>query len=342
MSKSYILSAKDLEKFVDELAKGKVLFGPVEEEGATFFKKVRGLSEITIPEVNTTSPAKESRLPRDTPLMKLVWEDNNIKPKDPKEFSERVFFGVRPCDAAQNQLLDAVFLDEPVDDFYQKQKEKLLTIALACDNPGYYCFCDKVGIGPHSRLGADIYLVKINDSYLVEGVNEKGEKSLENVKKLLKKATEKDMDLEKSNEKSALKKFTQNPLIDKDLPKKMLDKWDHPIWEENGAKCIGCGICTFLCPTCYCFELADDFNELADIGERIRCWDACTMPSFTKMAGGHNPRDTQTKRLRQRIQHKFNYIPERYGFFGCTGCGRCTQKCPVDVNLVEILEEVGK
>lgn len=342
MTDAYLLREKDLERFIAALAKGRDLYGPVEEDGTSYFTKVERPKDMALPDVNTVTPAKESRLPRDSPFMALEWKKHQVRPADAEPLPERVYFGVRPCDAAQSRLLDAIFLADPVDDVYQAHRDSLLVVSLACEKAGYYCFCPAVGGSPHGREGADIFLARVKDGYLVDVVSEKGGKEIKKAEKLLKKAPDAVLEEEKSNTDKALKTFTQGPELSDDLPQKLIEKWDDPIWEQNGAKCIGCGVCTYLCPTCYCFDVKDSFNELAGKGRRLRCWDACTMKSFTKMAGGHTPRDKQSERIRQRIAHKFSYIPEKYGFYGCTGCGRCTKHCPVDVNLLGILEELEK
>ncbi len=342
MTDAYLLKGKDLGSFVAALAKGRELYGPVEDAGSSYFTKVEGLKDMTLPDVNTVTPAKEGRLPHDSPFMALEWKKHQVRPVDAAPTPERVYFGVRPCDAAQSRLLDAVFLADPVDDVYRSHRDSLLVVALACEKAGYYCFCPAVGGSPHGREGADIFLAKVKGGYLVEAVSEKGAKEIRKADKLLKKAPDAITKEEQANTEKTLTTFIQHPMLAKDLPERLIANWDAPVWEQNGAKCIGCGVCTYLCPTCYCFDVKDTFSDLEGKGHRLRCWDACTMKNFTKMAGGHTPRERQSERLRQRIAHKFSHIPEKYGFFGCTGCGRCTKHCPVDVNLLGILEELGK
>jgi ferredoxin len=121
------------------------------------------------------------------------------------------------------------------------------------------------------------------------------------------------------------------------IEKKLDMIFESTYWEENARKCIGCGVCTFLCPTCHCFDIHDETNTASNHGARIRVWDSCMYPEYTKQASGYNPRPTRMNRLRNRIYHKFNYIPKQYQVFGCVGCGRCIEKCPMAIDIIDII-----
>ena len=111
---------------------------------------------------------------------------------------------------------------------------------------------------------------------------------------------------------------------------------DGPYWRDRVSKCISCGICTYVCPTCYCFTIADEIEDLQ--GERLRAWDSCMFYQYTLEASGHNPRPSKFERYRNRIGHKFSYFPDQYnGMISCCGCGRCIRSCPVSIDIRRIV-----
>ena len=118
--------------------------------------------------------------------------------------------------------------------------------------------------------------------------------------------------------------------------------FDSPFWDDESMSCIRCGICTYLCPTCHCFDINDEVISSYPLkGKRVRTWDNCQFPDFTMHSSGHNPRPDKASRLRQRILHKYNYFVEKYGHYQCTGCGRCVSKCPVGIDIIEVLNKVN-
>jgi len=126
----------------------------------------------------------------------------------------------------------------------------------------------------------------------------------------------------------------------KALEQKLAGKFENPVWLEQSLRCLGCGACAFVCPTCVCFDIQDEADTRG--GQRLRAWDSCGLRLFTLHASGHNPRSKQSQRWRQRIYHKFAYYPDRWGTLGCVGCGKCSRACPVDMNLKEHLAQAAE
>lgn len=249
-----------------------------------------------------------------------------------------VLFGLRPCDAAALELLDKIFLDEAyVDPYYKSRRENTTIITLACNEPGSACFCSSVGGGPGASAGADVIAFDLGEALLLEAVTDKGEALLTKHEKLLSAAAASDDAAKEKLIAGAEAKL--KPVKTDGLAAKLADLFDAPVWEAIGERCVGCGTCTYLCPTCHCFGITDEKSGTAV--QRIRVQDACMFPRFTLEASGHNPRGTQGARARQRVMHKFSYTVDNVGETFCVGCGRCVVHCPVNIDIREILEEVG-
>jgi len=249
-----------------------------------------------------------------------------------------VLFGLRPCDAASLVLLDKIFLDQAyVDPYYKSRREHTTIIALACNEPGSACFCSSVGGGPGESTGADAIAFDLGDVLLFEAVSDKGEAFLTKHEKLLSAADASDDAAKEKVVANAEAKL--KPVKIDGLAAKLADMFDAPVWEAIGERCVGCGTCTYLCPTCHCFGIYDE--KTGENVQRIRTQDACMFPQFTLEASGHNSRATQGARARQRVMHKFSYTVDNVGETFCVGCGRCVVHCPVNIDIREILEEVG-
>jgi len=121
------------------------------------------------------------------------------------------------------------------------------------------------------------------------------------------------------------------------LKENLDEMYDDPFWDELHLRCLGCGVCTYLCPTCHCFDIVDEGNGAA--GQRLRNWDTCQFALFTHHTSGHNPRPTGRERMRQRVMHKFNYFVSNFGDIACVGCGRCVRECPVNLDIRAVIED---
>ncbi|MFC2082621.1 4Fe-4S dicluster domain-containing protein [Candidatus Bipolaricaulota bacterium] len=249
-----------------------------------------------------------------------------------------VLFGLRPCDTASLEFLDKIFLDEAyTDPYYKNRRDNTTIISLACSDPDPACFCTSLGGSPGATAGADVLAVDLGSEVLFEALTDKGDAFLNQHGKLLSEASTAD-DTAKAKV-IADAEATLTPLKMDGLPDKLSDLFDAPVWEAIGERCIGCGTCTYLCPTCHCFGITDE-KAGANV-QRIRIQDACMFPQFTSEASGHNPRASQGARARQRVMHKFSYTLENVGETFCVGCGRCVSHCPVNIDIREILEEVA-
>jgi len=253
--------------------------------------------------------------------------ESTIREIDLNKIPEVVLWGTHPCDNAALDALRSIFCWDIKDEFFSKRLEKLTVIGLSCHLSDEYCFCTSVGLAPDSSKGSDILLSRLhNGDYLASVLTEKGSEIVFSAADVFEPL---------SDEKVSLTEVKQKFSHDQ-VTKKLAKAFDHPFWIENSLRCIGCGACAYVCPTCACFDIQDETR--GKDGKRYRSWDSCGFGLFTLHTSGHNPRQVQSQRWRQRIMHKFSYMPERNESLGCVGCGRCSSGCPVDMNIAEQLE----
>lgn len=325
MSK-YIMFGEELLQWLQNLAKESKVLAPVKEEYGYTFAEWDKKSLPGDDYRNTLKPPKDLFFPQHETLLKyekIKGENPLVEVPDLPE-DKRVIFGIRPCDASSLVLLDNIFMGEDyVDPYYEARRSNTLIVSLVCRTRGKSCFCEDL----FSTKGSDILIIKVDGNYLVEILTYRGEAAFKGI-------GSKEAD-EKIVKKADKLKRTQEEVLDKDIFEKLRTIYDNPIWKQLQEKCVNCGVCTFLCPTCHCFDITDDKR-----GKKVRSWDSCMFASFTKQASGHNPRPTGTERLRQRIMHKFYYFPEKYHDIACVGCGRCVEKCPVNLDIRQVIEKI--
>lgn len=336
------LDKKDFAPFLQNLMDQYDLFAPVQlVEGVSAYKKIDRPEEVNFNLLNPQKPLKEVFFPQSEVMFcfQKVGKKNQVSTSEEVK-KERVILGARPCDIEAISMIEDVYCGKEYTDVYFKNKREATTIiGMACDTPLSTCFCTSVGGGPFVRKGSDILLIDIGDAYLAEFVTEKGKRFRQN--EYFKEAPAQDLALAEAAEKKASKKLEPPP--DHALPidgiEKKLDRLvESPFWSRIHEKCIGCSTCTFLCPTCHCFDIVDESS--GDRGQRVRNWDSCLSSLYSLETSGHNPRPSGRERTRQRIMHKLNYFPKLYGKIACVGCGRCILYCPVNFDIRRTIEEI--
>jgi len=262
----------------------------------------------------------------------------NILKEVPKDFSPRVIVGMRPCDAAALKIMDVNFdTPEYKDPWWVRRRKATTIVGLACTSPSSTCFCTSVNSGPFDTKGLDVLLVPLGGGrFLLEVVSERGEELCQQFGPGGKEADSEAIatyeELKKKAEAALVPIGDLSPFKERD----MLEFFNSPIWDEVQFACINCGVCTYLCPTCWCFDIQDEVYESE--GCRLRLWDSCMFPLFTLHGSGHNPRAEKLQRVRQRFMHKLKYYVDKYGQgVACVGCGRCVQFCPVNIDIREVI-----
>lgn len=302
-----ILKKEELNSFIFSLKER--VFAPVSDEGLVFFKEVLEIPPLAYQ--NTIIPLKSLFLPQREELFAIKCKKGDIEILQEEIDEKRVIFGARPCDCKALLLLDKVFLEEPKDASYLKRRENTTIISLLCKEPGDFCFCTSF----KNTEGSDILMIELESFLYLNVLTEKGMAITSSLPK------------PSDSERNEIKTLDVKRSLSLD---KIKFSFSDPRWKEVSLKCLGCGICTFLCPTCYCFDIQDE-NE-----KHFRCWDSCSFSFFTKMPG-HQPRSEQFQRFRNRILHKFSYFKERYGEYACVGCGRCLNHCPVSMDVIDVI-----
>lgn len=316
---------------------GHRLFAPVDNEGVILFQQITNASELTLEFSNTKIPPKSILFPQTETMFKFshgkavkIEQINNAKNKT-------IIFGIRPCDARSFAVLDHVFKEGYEDPYYLQKRENTLLIGLSCTQPMMNCFCTSFDGGPTATEGMDILLTDMGEKYYVEVITEKGKHLIKIMSKLFTPTTNNDD--KKKNEidkraETAIKRYMNT----EGIAEKLDEIFESSFWKTISIKCLGCRICTYLCPTCHCFDIQDETT--IKTSARVRVWDSCMCPEHTLQASGYNPRPERMNRVKNRIYHKHNYYPKNYDVIACVGCGRCIDACPANIDIIDVITRV--
>lgn len=337
------IPVSSLETLFSIIASDQELYLPIEKNGHVQIDKWAKNQTVRLDKLNTEKSAKDLFFPQSENMVAFKMEGKNISIIDNRnECAPFVMFGVRPCDVASFEILDKVFLSDPVDTYYKRRRDNGTIITLACTEPEETCFCSAFGIDPSNPRG-DVATWIADDTLYWESQSKKGDELTKRIENSLMSSDSSDDDKLTTYRTEIKEILDQLPLRNLNFEgfneEALNEKFNSPKWEELSKACIGCGTCTFVCPTCQCYDIRD-YNTGHGI-QRFRCWDSCMYSDFTKMAA-ENPRHTQVERFRQRFMHKLIYFPANNdGAYGCVGCGRCISKCPVSMNIVKVMKALG-
>jgi sulfhydrogenase subunit beta (sulfur reductase) len=330
------LKMKDVPQFLEGArAAGYGVFAPARAPEGWAFTPYEGGPVNLDGYLLTTASVKGFALPQ---LEALLSYDGDGGRPAPTPEGKRLIFGVRPCDARALALVDRVYRDRGFrDTHYLARRDNTVLVVRACYRPAPTCFCTSVGGGPADATGADVMAYEAGDDLLLEATSSKGEKFL----KAAKAEPAPEAGLAAAKAPYAEVAAEMKPPWDLDAVRpRLYENFDSPAWEEIASRCVSCGACTFVCPSCHCFDVADEGKH--GRGVRLRFWDACTQSLFTLHASGHNPRERKAARYRQRVLHKFYYFHDNWGENLCVGCGRCVVACPANVDIREAVTLVAE
>ena len=330
------LTADKMQIFINRLLASKTVIAPSKQPGNVIrYTKASKPEDISIDYVNSDISPKELFFPQTEELFHFDQTGEGIDLRVQTSFKQKVIFGMRACDIKALLALDPVFNGPWPDPHYAKHRDETIIICLACEKALPTCFCNAFGIDSVAPEGADLVLISYGNGYIIEECSFTGRELTELYRYLLTPERVKEEKRKQLNEQLMHQ-------ISLSKAKEVMDnKFELPYWDEISRKCLECGICTYICPTCHCFDIFD-YAPDENAGSRYRCWDSCMYGDFTKMAGGHNPRPTKKERVRNRFMHKIKYHLDRYGVDGCVGCGRCIEKCPVNMDITRIITDLGE
>ena len=344
------LPENELSGFVGELGADRTLVNARGEDETRW----RPFSDIDVDYLSSgllwerpVSPVKSVFLP----ARELVARYGSAAEGDPlDEISGHTLavVGLRGCECRALAYLDKVMYDEPCPEvFYKVRRENTIIVSVDCEAPAVSCFCELLGEHPYPEAGFDINLSPIDDGYIVEAGSERGEELLDRLDAHLSEPSQDQLDerdVMREDCYEALEAQNYEYSIPDDIHTSLPEAIDAEFWQDELSRCVQCGGCTAVCPTCYCFLLAD--REAGnDLYERMRSWDSCQLSGYSEMAGptGNepDPRRSHMSKFQHRFCHKFWYDPTNWEMFGCVGCGRCGQTCPGEIDMRQVLTRIN-
>lgn len=327
------ISHVELKRWLDALAGEQTLIAPVDVSGVLLYRPVQDSGDIAWGFTRTEMSVKDAFFPITDSLLSIQKEGGKVQVSATLPKGKQVIFGVRPCDAHGLHILDASFIKkEPVDPYYETRRKNSVLVGMACQSQQPSCFCTSVGGSPDESTHMDIMLYETENRYVLEAVTLKGQELLEGV-------TFETEEVDKPVYSYPEQQFPNPESVN------WAAHFSDDYWQEISDRCLSCRICAYVCPTCRCFITRDEPAQGKGEFERLRCWDSCTGANYRMVAGGHRPRSEKSERLRNRFLCKFLYYASQYDLqesSSCTGCGRCVESCPVNVDITEVLSNFGR
>ena len=327
-----LIDADKLTDLAAALARaGYRVVAPIDDSGVVRLTEWTEGAAIRTDVIGVNS-AKDFLFPRSEVIGRWDLDGDDFSPRQVQPDAQKtVLLAVRPCDAAALALLDTLFNWDYKDGFYNARRQAATIVPMACTAADEQCFCTSVGGAPDATAGADAMLRSADGgaTFILEPLTDKGNALLDAAG-----------DAAREGEAAADPPAEVPQRFDVDAVTQWLsENFESDLWTTLSLGCLGCGACAYACPTCHCFDMQDEATRTESV--RLKNWDSCGFGLFTLHAGGHNPRPDQTARWRQRVMHKFAYIPERFELLGCTGCGRCARLCGAGMSMSEVCRRIA-
>lgn len=332
-----ILPKENLAEFIGHLRSFGEIHAPTKRgEKSLVFAPVNDLSEIELNYTRTILPLKKYFFKATDVMFNFCAEKGYELPVEEAD-KKYVIFGVHPCEIHGLKILDLVFGGRYVDTYYFARRSKVAIIGLDCI-PDDLCFCRSTRTD-FVDAGFDLFLSDIGDSYLARAGTSLGDDMVRAADSLFREVEKEDREAYKRKSVRRRESF-QTEIQLQDLPKIMDLEYESQIWQEVGEKCLSCGVCSMVCPTCYCYSVFDELSLDGNTGQRKRMWDSCLFKDYALVAGGHNFRAQRSSRIKNRYFHKQRGFVSQYGRPSCVGCGRCKAYCPAGIDIVEVISKL--
>jgi len=338
---NYFLSVDRIGEFLRALAKDYALYIPQKDEDHLHYVHLdmSRAQEVVLGEIRATEPLKSFFFPAKEKVARYFPDNSNGDNKDVKPLA---IIGPKSCDLRSLDLLDRIYKEgDFLDPTYVQKRDQSLIIACDCTSCGPSCFCPLVNVEAYPQGNFDLAMAEVEGGWVVEVGSEKGAAIIANNAGLFAEAAPekvRERNDKRQEVKELLAKNVEEFRVDTAYEDLARNEVESPVWQETTKTCVECGACVLICPTCYCFLLADHTDT--EGYSRTRTWDTCQYAGFARVAGGANPRRLLSERLRHRYLHKFDYLQDSYGFYGCTGCGRCIQACMGKIDMRKVFKEI--
>lgn len=323
------LESDRIAEFVAHLQGQKPVYAPHAKGEKSFaFEPVENPEKVVLDYSRTMHSVKKFFLPPREKLLQFDLTENSFEAAEVEPVNA-IFLGVHSYDLVAVHRLDHNFSQGQPEKNYLTRRQGAVFIGVSYA-PDKYHFSGSVGIDPQATTGSDIFLTKLLDGYVLEVFTPAGEELVKGF----------EMPAHEAG-KPARGHFQQHIYLPQaKLSKVMAKSYDNEVWEETAKKCVGCGTCNLVCPTCYCFNVEEQVDITVTKGQRDRSWDGCMLREFSEVAGGEVFRENLAARQRHRVFRKFNYLSVETGDPWCVGCGRCTAYCPAGISIVNIVNHL--
>ncbi len=325
-----------LDLFASVLQQFGEVHAPVEQNGKYAFRRLARWSDIRLDYKRTILPPKKYCLPAKDTLFQYR-EGEGYVACDPASERRIILFGVHTCDIYGINILEQVFSGAYNDPYFQARRRNIAVIGIDC-TPDEHCFCRSMRADFVER-GFDLFFQDLGDRYQVLVGTALGDDMALATGALFEPVTQEDLDEYKRRSTAKRQAFQLHVEI-RDLAEIFEMEYTSSLWSKIGDRCLSCGSCSLVCPTCYCFDVADEVELGARSGSRSRRWDSCLFLAHAQVAGGENFRRARASRLKFRYYHKQRGFVAEYGRPSCVGCGRCISTCPVKIDVTEVISQL--